>query len=363
MDINDDWLFPPSPKSVGLLLTYTCTAACKNCCFECTPKRRETLPISLCLCAIDELSEIGTVESITLSGGECFLRYDDILQIVRRVRENGMQVKCVTNAYWAINLKVALKKLRPLVQVGLNVIEVSTDDYHIEYVPMTRVANALEAAYILGIETHLTVIYDRQTRRLNEILRKLDLSYKPTVVSEFPVLNVGFAKDRINEECLITQDTLPSRSCAEVIRRPSITPHGELFACCAVAGFTSPLKMGVVNSIKLSKLFEQARSEALYIILAFDGPIKLAAIAAEHGVFDLEQTFVDECHLCHTLLSDEKVVSVVLEELKKDRLFYLLRRDYVETLMKPKKLSHSLNKKLNVRYSLRKGGINDEARS
>ncbi|MBU1393178.1 MAG: hypothetical protein KJ856_02320 [Gammaproteobacteria bacterium] len=32
-----------SPKMITIITTYKCTAACEDCCFECTPKLNSTL--------------------------------------------------------------------------------------------------------------------------------------------------------------------------------------------------------------------------------------------------------------------------------------------------------------------------------
>jgi hypothetical protein len=70
--------------------------------------------------------------------------------------------------------------------------------------------------------------------------------------------------------------------------------------------------------------------DPLLMVLALDGPAGLARIAARHGLFDPGQPFVDECHLCHTLLSDGRVAEALRRDLDRDVLWYLLRRDWAE---------------------------------
>ena len=189
--------FPPEPQSLGLLLTYRCTAACSDCCFECSPQRREALPLGVALDVIDQAAAMPSVEGVTLSGGEIFLRYDDVLKIVARAAGHGLKTKCVTNGYWALGRDVARRKLRPLVDAGLQTLELSTDDYHAEHVPLERVAHALEAAHELGLETHVIVIVDRTTRGLADILHELDLSFEPTATREFPEIGRASCRERV----------------------------------------------------------------------------------------------------------------------------------------------------------------------
>lgn len=324
--------FPPPPRSVGLLLTFRCTAECADCCFECSPRRTEALPLADALDAVDQLAAIPGVESVTLSGGECFLRHADVVRILERARERGLRTKCVTNGYWALDREAALRRLRPLAEAGLGILELSTDDYHAEHVPLDRVAHALEAAHALGLETHVIVIADRKTRGLAGILQALDLSFQPEETREFPVLPVGFARQRIPAERLRTRDGLPSGLCQDALRRPAVGPDGCVYACCGVAGFAPPLRIGERGE-PLAAVFERARLDPLLMVLAMDGPAGLARIAERNGLFQPnrpDQRFVDECHLCHALLTDGRVAEALRHDLDRDLLWYLLRRDWAE---------------------------------
>lgn len=329
LDIQSQAAFPPLPRSVGLLLTFRCTAACADCCFECSPQRRETLRLEDALDAVDQLAAIPGVESITFSGGECFLRHADLARLLERARSLGLRTKCVTNGYWALGREAAERKLRPLVEAGLGILELSTDDYHAEHVPLARVAHALEAAHALGLETHVIVIADQGTRGLAEILRALGLSFEPEETREFPVLPVGFARERIPAERLRTREGLPSGLCRDALRRPAVGPDGCVYACCGVAGFAPPLRIGEKGE-PLRTVFDRARLDPLLMVLSQDGPAGLARIAARHGLFDPDQPFVDECHLCHALLSDDRVAEALRQDLDRNLLWYLLRRDWAE---------------------------------
>lgn len=326
--------FPAVPETAGLLLTYRCTASCDDCCFECSPQRREMLPLADALAVVDQLGAVESVRAITLSGGECFLRCRELVRILGRARQRGLATKCVTNGYWALDRDVARRKLVPLVEAGLGALELSTDAYHAPFVPFERVAHALEAAHELGLETHVIVITDRQALGLGEVLERLDLSFEPEVAREFPLLPIGFARERIPPERLLVRPGLPDGPCAEALRRPAVAPDGTVYACCAVAGFTPPLELGTLGEAPLGEILARGRDDPLHMVLSLDGPCKLAEIAAAAGVFDPEEeAFVDECHLCRLLLEDPEVVAVLRDELNHNALAYRLRRDYAEHLL------------------------------
>jgi hypothetical protein len=60
----------------------------------------------------------------------------------------GLYSKVATNAYWAKTPKMALAKLGQLKENGLEILAVSADVYHQEFVPFQRVMNAVRAAWI-----------------------------------------------------------------------------------------------------------------------------------------------------------------------------------------------------------------------
>lgn len=62
-----------SPSTVTILPTYTCTAACKECCFESSPRIKERLSRDELFKSIDKaISDLLDLKLIVFSGGECF---------------------------------------------------------------------------------------------------------------------------------------------------------------------------------------------------------------------------------------------------------------------------------------------------
>ena len=62
-----------SPNTLSLLTTYYCTAACKNCCFECNQERRGRMSFKQMKTYISEcIKAFPTIRLVVFSGGECF---------------------------------------------------------------------------------------------------------------------------------------------------------------------------------------------------------------------------------------------------------------------------------------------------
>ncbi len=145
------------PKTLTLLVTYQCTAACAQCCFGCTPKKKQRILQDRILGYIDQAAALGHIVNVVFSGGECFLLGDDLVEAVARATTHGLATRCVTNGYWATSLAAARRRLEPLVAAGLRELNFSTGDLHREYVPVERITAGAIIAYELGLGLSLVV--------------------------------------------------------------------------------------------------------------------------------------------------------------------------------------------------------------
>jgi hypothetical protein len=92
-----------------------------------------------------------------LTGGEPFLDFEGLLDLVRFGAGLGAQVTCVTNAYWATSSERAESLLTQLKSAGLWSISVSTSRHHVQFVPLKRVQLALALARTVGLTTEIKV--------------------------------------------------------------------------------------------------------------------------------------------------------------------------------------------------------------
>ncbi|UCE45515.1 MAG: radical SAM protein [Methanobacteriota archaeon] len=139
-------------ESVHLLLTYKCDGECDHCFVWSGPQAPGTMSTHHVAEAIEQASEIDTVNSVYFEGGEPFLFYPILLKGVELARQHGFEVGIVSNAYWAETSDDAELWLRPLADLGVSDLSLSSDDYHGEEESVRRVAAATTAAKRLGID-------------------------------------------------------------------------------------------------------------------------------------------------------------------------------------------------------------------
>ncbi|NIV35745.1 MAG: radical SAM protein, partial [Anaerolineae bacterium] len=71
--------------------------------------------------------ELGTVEMVYFEGGEPFLFYPIMVQGLREAAKLGLKRGIVTNSYWATSVEDAVQWLRPIAEIGVDDLSLSSD--------------------------------------------------------------------------------------------------------------------------------------------------------------------------------------------------------------------------------------------
>ena len=136
---------------VHFLLSYRCTDECDHCFVWGSPQAGGTMTLAQIRDVLRQAKDLGTVEMAYFEGGEPFLFYPIMLQGMREAAALGFGTGIVTNSYWATSVEDAVEWLRPIAEVGIADLSLSSDLFHGEAM-MTRAArNAIEAASRLGL--------------------------------------------------------------------------------------------------------------------------------------------------------------------------------------------------------------------
>lgn len=133
------------PKTLTLITTYKCSAACNNCCFECNPNRDEMLPLAVAISHIDSaVSTYKDLQVVVLTGGECFLNMTYLLSLIKHIHSHNLTCRVVTNGFWAKSKEIAVKLLSECKKSGLDEIS----DEQIESAAVAVVVCILYAAVL-----------------------------------------------------------------------------------------------------------------------------------------------------------------------------------------------------------------------
>jgi len=264
-----------------LLLTYQCTQECDHCFVWSSPSYLQTMTLKQVCILLEEAKKLGTVEWVAFEGGEPFLYYPVLVKGIREARNLGFKVEVLSNAYWATCQEDAFEWLRPLAQLEVSKLGLSSDLYHGENLEAERVKNGVQVAQKLGIKVGIMA-----TDKMLEKLAGL-----PGGVAE--IMYRGRAAKKLLEgaprkpwtelkECPHENLTSPERVHVDSL--------GYVHVC-------QGLSIGNAWQSPFSEIIQSydAASHPIIKWLVKGGP---AALVKELGL-PHEQNYADACHLCY----------------------------------------------------------------
>lgn len=320
----------PFLSNVGLMLTYKCTIACPHCIVKAGPNRKEEMRLEDALKWIDELKlfKNGYVVGVSLTGGEPFYNIEKLATIADYAIEKGFVVSVVTNAYWASSRDSALETLSKC--RSINVLSVSADVGHQQFIPLSNVRNAIWAAKKLGLiyDVVVTTVSEDDKEYLeirDELLDFVDADKIHMTIT----LPVGRASETLEEDSSIMSDE-PSRAACSMASFPVIFPNGDVIACIGPpitlpAGH--PLHLGNLNNAPLDEIFSRAEKNIILHAIRTFGPRILVALLEKGGYRHLlPKQYVQDatCDVCYKLLGNKQVVEALAE--------LIVEQDFVNTV-------------------------------
>lgn len=315
-----------TPFRVGLLLTKRCNAMCCHCWFDSGPTKTATMTLSEAKNYIHQAKEFSTLEWISFTGGEPFLLPDMLIKLVSYVTNLGLRTECVTNGYWAYTERIARKKLSRFMDAGLDVINISVDDFHQEFIPFERIHNCFNAAKHLGLKVVIMCVISQSSKlRASTIIERLGddaihllrsgsdrspLEGVPALLVETGVLPAGRATTLPFIQYVSDQSSSLNGGCPFILRDIAITPEGRVLPCCSVGALTDSLAVGNVKLHRLAQLIEAANKHPLVKLLAMEGPSALFRRLDRNSLLEMEK-YTSKCHLCFEVLSDPRINEIL----------------------------------------------------
>lgn len=303
-------------RGLKIATRWTCNAACQHCAIGCSPWRREALTPDAIQSCIEEAAKLG-MKSIEFTGGEPLLQPGEILDLMSRAHGYGLGILINTNAFWAKTPNLARRCLAGLRQRGLTSIVFSTDRFHQEFIPLSRVVNALNVCGELGIPASVTVCYLESDPSLLETVAVLhEHTSRITLQAVAPV---GRGAGLRHEQMARWPFSRAAAPCHGAI--PSVAPDGRVTLCCAPpmympmdVALDSPLILGWIDREPLSLIVLRAQENPFLQLLVRKGVgAVLARIEESHpGLFQPRpEGYFGSCDLCMQVLGSEPLLSRV----------------------------------------------------
>lgn len=274
-------------KGVHLLLTYRCDAECDHCFVWGSPSAKGVMQFKDILAILSEAKKLGTVDYISIEGGEPFLFYPIMTKTMREAVKLGFHVELLSNCYWATTVEDAVEWLLPVAETGNTELSLSSDLFHADNWELAEVKNAVNAAKKLGISAGvLSVKYPRaKVPCPSEI--------EGAKVGLFELMYRGRAASKLLEEAN-KKSWMEFTECPyEDLANPErvhIDPYGHVHVCQGISignAFQEPFS-------KIARTYD-APSHPIIGPLLKGGPVSLVR------EFDLphRKVYADGCHLCY----------------------------------------------------------------
>lgn len=330
------------PHTLTVLCTYQCTAACKQCCFESSPRVKGRLSIDAIISRISEAKEsFPGLRLVVFSGGEAFLLKEDLFTAVAHASSLGMMTRIVTNGSWGKSEKSASLAAERLLQSGISEINISTGLDHQEWVPLESVANAASALCERGIRTLITVESDTPSSNCLDAARR-----HPSIVNAF---KSGYLSLQCNSWMAFStgsdgrvKNFDPSgleKGCTQIFGNIVVTPHDNLSACCGLTLEHIPeMRLGKNTGSNMRELFQSQYDDFLKFWIHVDGPYKIVKrVLGEEQSKDLLSGVSHICEACailHKTPEIKKRLAETYSEFTSEVMtrFALAIRDYQEAM-------------------------------
>ena len=299
----------------GFLITARCNASCAHCTVDSGPHRVTELPRDKMLDLLDQAARIWQREGepgddleICISGGEPFLDFARLLDIVSHGARLGAQMSCVTNGSWAANDEKASAHLRAVRHAGLVGLGVSTSRFHGHFINRDRVQRVLDLAPRFGLKTTLKCAVTASDQAEGGLVHWAQ-TRKADATEVFPVMPYLRSGVRLPETEYIQPLVVPRGTCPA----PTLTVRedGGAYTCCMPGGFVDFLKLGNAFDSSLARLRDRFYLGGVQQVLREHGPAHFADAIQAAGLGDrLRPGYEGVCDLCAHIGSDAQMAKV-----------------------------------------------------
>lgn len=311
-------------KRVIIAPHMRCNAKCAHCCVSSNPKDKRQLSDEDVYRLVDEAIAHPEVECVSFTGGEALLRREFMLDLIARIAKSGKQTTLVSNGFWGVTPKIAVVRLTELRDVGLSLLTLSADAFHVPYIPLKRIKNIIDVIPdVPGIQVNLNMCESR-SKTADSILTELGESVRNVRISRFAITPVGVAAkispDEIRYSALSTDDLYcPGQTLL-------FSSDDRAYPCCSTGVMNSALSIGRASKLTIEEGARRIQKNLLFRIISEEGLGWIVDRYRECGVKKFQKPFqvVDTCHLCCEIFADENN----LEKLRPALIEY--RRQYLE---------------------------------
>ncbi|MGI8311662.1 radical SAM protein [Saccharopolyspora hattusasensis] len=296
---------------LGISVTMTCPLKCAHCITKSTPHVRDDMSVDEALKYLYDAQ--GAVDHVSFTGGEPFLKPARLRTLVREAKDAGYVVSVMTSGFWGRDKRQATRQLAELQELGLDMLGVSLDRYHLEFIDEGRCVNIAEACDALGIHVAVRVI-TTPSDNYGDHVRTL-LSHTGAEVHVNFLVKLGRAEEFAEEDFKFS--SRPPRETCETVTAADVVPGGVVYACCGPGLYmheANPLILGNAQEESLGLILERGLTNPFMKVINTRGPVGLLEDLQENGfghLVKLRERYTDACQLCLDICNSSEAVEAL----------------------------------------------------
>jgi organic radical activating enzyme len=248
----------------------------------------------------------GDAAKIHITGGEPFLYWDHLLQILEEARKRKLgKVDLIeTNGFWATSEGTIRQRLKALDGLGMLRLKISTDPFHQEYVDIEPVRLLADIAIETLGSDRVLVRWHKYLESPVEIMELPAAERKQQYIHAMNGYRCRFTGRAARELAELTAHTpieaLASMNCKSdflAAKGVHIDPFGNVFSSTC-----SGMIIGNVNKKPLENIWKQFHPKwnGFFNTLFDFGPVGLLDNATKLG-YRVAETYASKCHLCTSI--------------------------------------------------------------
>jgi organic radical activating enzyme len=312
----------PDTRILSLLLTLQCTAECKHCGTQSSPRVKSRLNAEVARSLIRQ-AKVLDYHLIAFTGGEAMLYGPELFELIQLASTLGMPTRLVTNAFWASSRERAAETLAKLKVAGLKEINFSTGDQHMRFISIENIGRAVRASLDarLSVAVMIEVVDDNKISRQTLISNPLFSTY----VTPEEIESLTFCESpwmSLDENELLkyppglttnSQNLALRTGCDSVINTTTVLADGRIMACCGLGTQTIPeLEVGNVNVDDIKTVRARSEGDFLKRWIRAEGPERILAWAAgKDASIQWENQYAHRCQACKRIYSDSRVRELI----------------------------------------------------
>lgn len=296
-------------------LTLACPLRCAHCIVSAAPDLgKTTMPVAVAEHYAGQMAALaaGGIRSLSFTGGEPFLARRQVRLLTDAAAAAGISCGVVTAGHWAKTRKLADRLVAEF--PGIANWDVSLDRYHLDWVALETVLNAIEAARDAGRRVCVRFSYDDPPTAEDLALLAKIRAIDGVQVAAQRVRDEGRGRDlRLPESRKYSPWIKPCLTQGMVVRY-----DGSIAPCCVnlVEAREHPFQFGDARARPLVEIYRDYLSDPLLQLIRTLGFAEPWAWLEEAGFVGTEvpQTPPDDaCDLCSLLMRKPAVAAYLAE--------------------------------------------------